>query len=144
MPIKDQPDGSPGRCQHVKRDGQQCHAHPLDGSRFCWFHCPGRIKERARARRRGGIRRSAGIPRAVLPAGAPPVEIASVRDIRSLLVSTIDHVLHGRVGPAVANSVGYLCSGLVSAFDREEFEQRLTELEQRLGITDEENYAHPN
>lgn len=115
------------RCEARCRDGSACEAQVGDGERFCFFHDPERARQLAEGRTRGGQSRSR--PRATLDADTTPVAVSSVKDVCSLISTTIHDVRTGRLDPKVANTVGYLASVLVRALEVGELEERLAMLE---------------
>jgi hypothetical protein len=116
------------RCEHLKGDGQRCEASALGGSRWCFFHDPAKAEQRTAARRAGGTATRA----IVLPADAPNVMIESAADVRRLLAETISQVRRGDLDPRVANCVGYLAGQVLTAFEKDELEQRIAQLERRV------------
>lgn len=121
-------DGLSPRCEKVKRSGERCGANAQAGSRWCFFHDPAKTAERTAARRAGGSATRA----TVLPLDTPSVTLASVSDVVTLLAETINHVRRGALDVRVANCVGYLAGHVLTALEKGELEQRMTELERRL------------
>ena len=60
----------------------------------------------------------------------------SLPDLVNLLGDTIDDVRVGRLDPKVANSVGYLAGIILKALQYEAFEERLTAIEEAVGLID--------
>ena len=103
---------------------------PLDGRDHCWAHDPENRAQAMEARRQGGTTRQ----RRKQPAG----EVQQLRDVGS-----VQGILEQAVADTLAleNSVqrnrtlAYLATGLLSALEKGEFEQRLADLEARLNTT---------
>ena len=113
------------QCKGEKADGSRCHAAPLPGSKFCFFHDPTKAKERRAAQSFGGSQNRMK----TLAADAPDMEIADCRDVVRLISATINQVRKGTLDPRVANAIGYLANVLIKAVEQGELENRLSELE---------------
>jgi hypothetical protein len=125
--AKPRPLNTSRQCRHIKPDRSRCRVNILHGSRYCFFHDPGKAAERNAARRNGGIERSRRA--AVLPAGTPDRSLASAADVTGLLAETINQVRRGEIDPRISNAVGYLAGILLKAKERGDLEQRLARLE---------------
>lgn len=112
-------------CTATTTNGSRCRAAALDGSRYCFFHDPGRAAERRQARVLGGRQGTAK----TLASDIPDVDIASSQDVVRLVAGTINDVRKGRMDPRVANAVGYLANVLLKAIDQGDVEARLAMLE---------------
>ncbi len=49
--------GTVASCEAILAGGGRCHATPMRGVAYCFFHNPGTTEEAAEARRLGGVRR---------------------------------------------------------------------------------------
>ncbi len=116
-------------CRASTKAGSPCRACPAPGKSFCTFHDPrpAAAAAQATARQEGGRRRS--LPRAALPTDLPDITVAGVRDIGPLLSETINQVRKGLLDPRIANTVGYLASVLIRAFEVGDLENRIALLE---------------
>jgi len=114
-----------GRCAAFKDDSSPCHAPPLNGASFCFFHDPEKAAERAAASRRGGEK---GRP-AVLPPDTPDFPSESPGDLGDLLGRMMNHVLRGELDPKIATTVGYLATIKARALNNAAIEARLETLE---------------
>lgn len=115
------------QCQKIKRNGQQCAAHAMTDSEFCFMHEPRKAAERAAARRAGGLERSRRI--AVLPADTPDRLLRSGGDVAELLRDMINKILKGELDPKIGYAVGYLSSLKIKLFEQRAMEERLAALE---------------
>ena len=123
--MKDQ---NSGQCGFTKQNGTRCQAHAMDSSGLCFFHDPDLARERTEARRAGGRRNKA----AVLPLDAPNCSLESVRDVASLLGSTINQVRRGELDPRVGNCTGYLAGILLKAIEADGLDERISSLESAI------------
>lgn len=130
------------KCEFRKKDGTICGANAQLGKQVCVFHDPARASDGRRARRAGGLSRSA--PR-VLPADIPPVQLNSCKDVAGVLAESISQVRQGELDPRIANATGYLAGILLKALEQGVIEDRLRKIEDALGLstkepgTDEDN-----
>jgi hypothetical protein len=115
------------RCSAPRADGSACGGAPLPGRDVCMFHEPALASRRAEGRRQGGTERSR--PRTTLPIVEGSGEVRSVGEVCSLLSDTINHVRTGQIDPRIANTVGFLASVLIRAFEVGKLEERLAALE---------------
>jgi hypothetical protein len=111
-------------CQATKEDGTQCRATAGCGSRFCFFHDPGKADEREAARRAGGIERTRRRP--VLPSDTPDLPLRSATDIVELLAQTMNQVRRGQLDPKNGNCIGLLASVALKAMEMCESERIAT------------------
>jgi hypothetical protein len=115
------------KCQKVKRNGQRCEANAMTDSDFCFFHDPGKARERAAARRAGGVERSRRA--VVLPPDTPDRPLRSGREVIELVPFMINKILRGELDPKIGSVVGYLLTVQMKAVDQGEMEERLAALE---------------
>jgi hypothetical protein len=114
------------RCQYQRKNRARCKAHAQNESPFCFFHDPALDKERAAARKAGGIARTRRI---VLPAHIRDKSLRNAADVGELLGETINQVRRGEIDLRVSNAIGYLSGILLSAIEKSSLEIRLTALE---------------
>ena len=123
------------KCVFRKQDGTICGANAQLGKELCVFHDPDKEEDGRRARRAGGLTRSA--PR-VLPADTPAVQLTSSKDVAGVLVESINQVRRGELDPRIANATGYLAGVLLKALEQGVFEDRLLKIEDSLGLSAKE------
>jgi hypothetical protein len=123
-------------CEFRKKDGTICGANAQGGKPVCVFHDLARASDGRRARRAGGLTRSA--PR-VLPATTPVVQLNSCKDVAGVLAESINQVRRGELDPGVANAIGYLAGLLLKAHEQGAVEDRLLKIEDSLGLTEKES-----
>ncbi len=115
------------QCTAIKPGGERCKGVPIDDSGLCYSHHPDTKAERQANGRRGGKRGGRG---------RPSVEL---KRLAKRLEDLADRVLSGEVDRSLAYTAGQLLNfarGCVKdsldARDKEEFEERLEELERQL------------
>ena len=98
------------RCKGTKKNGAACTAWATEGG-LCYFHAnPDKAVELGRS---GGLRRHHTFEQPKEPA-APP---ESAADVRRLLAETMVEVKAGRMDPKVANTVAYVGTVLLRAYE---------------------------
>lgn len=109
------------RCKASRKDGQSCHAWAQE-SGLCVFHSP----ESAEARRKGGLNSSK-------KARADKLLPLRLRPILTLLEKAISEVHDGKLEPRQAQAMASLGGAIVKVLEAGYFEERLVELESRIG-----------
>jgi hypothetical protein len=119
------------RCAGIKRDGTWCTAGVPAGVQWCFNHDPARAEERKRNASRAG-RSSGG---------------GEVRDLKRRISKLVDDVLEGSVERGRAAVAIQGLNALRGALELErrvkevdELEERLVEIERRLGAADKEPF----
>lgn len=112
-------------CPGEKKDGTNCQAALMAGSRSCYYHDPSKADERRKAQSKGGCANRMK----TLPAGTSDVRMESGSDVVRLLSETINQVRRGEIEPRVANAVGYLANILRGAISQQDLEKRISGLE---------------
>ena len=112
------------RCQAITKDGIACTAWAMPGG-LCFLHAnPAKASELGQ---RGGKAKSS------TPASAPAEYVRrtlkNVDDVTSLLADTINDLREGNIDPKLANTVGYLATGMLKALQQGDIESRLRALE---------------
>jgi len=120
------------QCEQIKADGNRCQGRAVTDTRFCFFHDPGRAKERHEARRKGGLNRLKPGKVAALHASAPDAKVETADDVCRLLSDTINQVRKGVLDVRIANSVGYLAGVILKARSLGELEDRIVEIERHI------------
>lgn len=118
------------QCQATKRDGEPCNAAASETG-FCFTHDAARGKERALARRNGGLRR---ITPHVADASLVIKETRTIKDVMTIL----DYALQESL--ALSNSIQRgrllvsIAHGYIEALKVGEIEQRLEAIEHALRL----------
>ena len=113
-------------CKFVKASGKQCRAYPMKDSDYCFMHDPSRARERAEARRLGGLRRRREKATSkVFDWGG----LENVEEIRRVLEVAIVDTLGLDNSPARSRTLGYLASLSLKALEIGELEERVAALE---------------
>ena len=120
------------KCQFRKKNGSMCDADAQIGKDVCVFHDPKQAATVRRARRAGGIRRSR--PALVLPPDTADVALKNASDVSTLITDSINQLRRGQLDLRIANGVGYLTSILLRSMEQGLMEQRISKLEQSLGL----------
>jgi hypothetical protein len=111
------------KCGSRKKNGSRCQADAQIGKELCVFHDPERAKDGHRARRAGGIKRSQRT--AVLPPDTPDCALTKSEQVSDLIEESINQLRRGQLDPRVANSIGYLASIQLRAFEQGITENRI-------------------
>ncbi len=117
------------RCKATTKSGEPCSARPLPGSEWCFVHDPHRIIDIAEARKQGGQAKSnrARAKKAMVDGALSPTEL------EGLLGIVMKAVLNGHKEPAIGNAIANLARAAVAVRDAVAVDERITELERRLG-----------
>ena len=112
------------RCKGVTRGGTPCTAWAMEGG-LCYFHAnPDKASELGK---RGG--------RAKSPTGTPGTfeyvarPLKTVGDVTKLLGDTINDLRSGTIDSRLANTVGFLATGMLKALQQGDLEGRLRAME---------------
>ena len=101
---------------------------PLEGRTFCWAHDPANRGKAAEARRQGGVNRRRS---KAAPGDAP--RLRDVPSVQGILEQAVADTLALENSVQRTRTVAYLATVLLSALEKSDFEQRLSDLEARLG-----------
>ncbi|MBA7570372.1 hypothetical protein ES708_12121 [subsurface metagenome] len=112
-------------CTFIKKNGEQCQAHKLRGSSYCYWHSDQVVVARADARRRGGLARHAG-------GELGSYTIKSPQDILGLLEDAINSACALSNSLGRAKTIGYLAQIILRGFEVTELSTRLKALEDRV------------
>ena len=112
------------QCTYIKHDGSQCHGNTIEGSEFCWFHCPKVDYHRSWAQSKGGKAHRTGIYSEL-----PVINLKTINDVPELLIDTIRQLRHGFIGPRIAATLGYLSGMLLKSYEIFEVDTRLRKTE---------------
>ncbi len=114
-------------CKHIKPDRQRCQAAPMEGAEYCYFHSPEKAKERAEARKKGGVNRRVG---GRTNPGHYSIRTAS--DIMAILEIALNDAATLENSHSRIRSMGYLCGIALKGLEVSELEARVSALEERL------------
>jgi hypothetical protein len=119
----------PKQCKARTRKGSRC-PNAAGESGYCFTHDPNRKKERAAARKLGGLRRRrSGV-------SGEPVEIKTPADVLKLINSVIADAMQLDNSPSRARVLLQAASAASSALEAGELEERLEAVEATLKIGD--------
>lgn len=118
------------RCEFIIKDGKRCTSWKQHGSDFCFKHTQ-TPEERRLSARQGGL--SGTITPEIMGLGKR-IEIKKPRHIRKALVNTLNLLKEGKIEPVTANCIGYLCGIIIKNFELIEMDERMREIERKLGI----------
>ena len=119
------------KCEATTRTGEPCKAPPLHGDRFCFHHSPERAKERADARRRGGLSLHYGEGG---KGERPEASIREVGDVLALLETAARDVLARKPSVQRARALVYVSGTALKALETSDLAERITALERRLNM----------
>ncbi len=116
------------RCSATNANGSPCGAQAQSNG-LCRWHDPVRAAEMAEARRKGGQAKSNKVraKKAMVDGTLSPAELEGFLGI------TMSAVFNGAKEPAVANAIANLARAAVAVRDAVAVDERLAELERRLG-----------
>ena len=113
-------------CVATKADGSSCSAAAQPNSNYCFFHDPLKKDDRRAAQVPGGSKNRMK----TLDDSSPDIQIQDTKDIKELIVQTINHVRKGKIDPRVANTLGFLVNIYVRADEQEKLQERIGMLEE--------------
>jgi hypothetical protein len=107
------------QCIHIKQDGEQCNAHAIAESKFCFSHDPDTKEEKELAVLKGGL----------APKGKTeplePLPINNPQEVLSLLQDTINRIRTAPMTHQKANSIGYLASIALKTMEVGELDEKI-------------------
>jgi len=113
----------PRTCEYIKPDDQQCRAHAMEDSVYCFAHNPDVQDERMLAVMNGGK-----APRRNYKP-LPEIILSDNKSVVTLLATTINEVRGGSIELRVANCIDYLAGHLIKALEVAGLEERVAEIE---------------
>lgn len=117
------------RCEGVMQNGQKCRGWKVKNSLFCHKHSL-TPEQRVIEAKRGGIS-------GTLMTDEGRIEIKNAKHIRKCLVNVLNGLREGKIERDVAGGMAYICNILINNFKLLEYEARLEEIENKLGIKEE-------
>lgn len=114
------------QCEHVKND-KQCQAYAITDSDFCFAHDPANAKKRAEARKKGGYNR-----RVIKNTENAHSPIKSIKDINTILESSINEACSLESSLSKLRVVGYLCQIAIKGQELGSLEERVNTAEERI------------
>lgn len=117
------------QCKASNSSGEPCGAWALKDSDFCFMHDPTRGEERAKARRRGGMRLRPGHGGDL---EGIPGKVRTLADVLGVLDYTLAEILILENSLARGRVLIALAAGFVDAIQAGEFEARLAALEEKV------------
>lgn len=112
------------QCTYVKESGLRCGAQAMKNSQYCFVHSPTTKEQHLEAAAKGGSLSSRKDK-----LDLPPITVDRPHDVIPILVETINSVRDGSLSPNVANTIGFLCSHLLKAFEISKLDQQLEAIE---------------
>lgn len=120
-------------CSKIKSDGSPCRGYRINGSKFCFAHAPEKARERAKARKLGGLNR-----RIKRDTDQKPPEVKSAVDLLVLVNAAISDAWKiEKDTERRARVLGYLVTVASRALQVGEMENRLEAIEDQLAILQE-------
>jgi hypothetical protein len=119
------------KCAKVLDDGFPCQAEALRGDAKCLFHSedPGAVRTRSEASRRGGLAAHAPVPEVDLR-----IDLSSSQGLLDTLARVAEAVAQGRLDRSRAGGIIYAVNTAATVHRTLRHEERLRELERRVGI----------
>jgi hypothetical protein len=123
MPVNDR------KCEATTKSGKACGARPLQGQTLCALHAdPERARELAKRPRKNGVNL---LKLEENPPEIPPLQTAS--QIRDFLAQVMADVRRRVLDQRTASTLATLATSQLKAISASELEQRVTELEKKVG-----------
>ncbi len=122
------------QCQATKRNGEPCNASASENG-FCFTHDATKGKERAIARRNGGLKR---ITPSVADKSLVPKETRSITDVMTILDYALQESLELQNSIQRGRLLVSIAHGFIEALKVGEMEQRLEAVENALNLRKEE------
>jgi len=98
----------------------------MKGSNYCFTHNPETQEAKHLAVVKGGLNSGR------VKLGLEPLSVRTPYEAGTLLEDTLNRVRSGEMPPNIANSVGYLVTVMLKAYEASRLEQRLDALEEAL------------
>jgi len=123
-PTQLEPSSTRKRCKGMTRSGRPCTPWAMEGG-LCFFHAnPDKASELGQ--RGGRAKGPTADPDAAEYIARP---LNTVGDVTNLLANTINDLRSGRIDSRLANTAGFLASGMLKAFQQGDIEGRLRAME---------------
>lgn len=131
------------QCKFIKPDGNQCGAYTIDGSKYCFSHCPN--PEVKQAKQQAVISGGKSENYKKLNLNLKPVVLNDAGDVVKFLNTVINELRSGQIPPKIASCCGFLVNQLLRALEMSNLERKITAIEKV--ITDRhfsQNREHNN
>lgn len=116
------------QCTFLKPNGNQCKAHAMKDSEFCFLHNPEiETKEKREMQSKGGK-----VGKLAVDTPLPPLPIATPKEVMALLADTINRVRANEMPPQIGNTIGYLSGVFLKAVETAELKDKIDALERIL------------
>jgi len=125
------------KCTSLTRDGKPCSATPRPGSAYCAWHDPELSKRRSEWSAKGGSGRS----NKARAARALPTQLMDSDEIAAWLTIQYRKLIAGQLTPGVATASATVAKAIVELGKTADFDRRLAEVEQALGLTSKKENA---
>lgn len=113
----------PKQCKQILENGQQCGAYAIAGSEYCFSHDPESRERHLIACKKGGSVKQIAVNHEL-----QTVEVKTPTDVIYLLNTTIQEVRDGKLDPRIANTIGYLSSHLLKAYEIANIDEKVEEV----------------
>jgi hypothetical protein len=110
------------RCTAIKTNGERCKGVAIEGSEWCYQHCPTYAEKRKRNASKGGRRGGRGRPG---PSG-------ELHEVKAILKDLTNRVLMGELDKSIATVANLLLNSRLRAVELERKWKEIEELEGRL------------
>ena len=111
-------------CKAKTASGGKCKARPLKGRRYCFTHDPKNAKQRAQARRKGGLRSRTPHSDKTLPE-----QVTTIQEARDILIYAMAEIQPMENSIARARLLIALFDSFIKSIEIGEHEQRIAALE---------------
>jgi len=126
------------KCQH-EDNNKKCRAYAVNGSNYCFIHDPASARQRAEARKKGGLNR-----RVLKRSEHRYISINSVKDIHSIIELAINDACSLEPCPANLKLIGYLAQVALKVLETGSLEDRINALDGQMKLKEEKYYEKEN
>lgn len=113
------------RCSHTSNSGKPCNTWAQQNSPYCFFHDPEKADVRKQAQSKGGKLKPV--------MGHEPTPLQSAQDVAGFVAEVINGVRMGKVSKTDASILSTLSQTLLRALELGQLEERITQVESKLG-----------
>ena len=119
------------KCILKKEDGTKCKASAMKSSKFCFRHNPELEEERLQASRKGGLNRQ------LKGKYGRIIRLNKPEDVKKFLSKVINSVWTGQIPVKVGSAMGFLARCWLDVHKAVDTDERIKELERKLGLQDD-------